>query len=113
MDDDIKDLLLDIIEQANDVKGFTEEMVFDSYVKDRKTQAAVERKFEIIGEALNRISKIDKGLVESIRNYRRVISFRNILAHAYDHIEDRIIWGIIESDLDFLIQDVKALQAFE
>ena len=36
--------------------------------------------FEIIGEALNRIGKVDKSILESISNYRAIISFRNLLA---------------------------------
>ena len=74
-------------------------MTFEAYRIDRKTQAAVERKFEIIGEALNRLSRIDADLLATITNYRSIISFRNILAHGYDTIEDRVVWGIIETDL--------------
>jgi len=49
---------------------------------------AVERSFEIIGEALNRVKKIDPETLEKIHEHRSIISFRNILAHAYDGIED-------------------------
>jgi uncharacterized protein with HEPN domain len=80
-------------------------MTFEAYRIDRKTQAAVERKFEIIGEALNRLSRIDADLLATITNYRSIISFRNILAHGYDTIEDRVVWGIIETDLEQLLHD--------
>jgi uncharacterized protein with HEPN domain len=80
-------------------------MTFEAYRIDRKTQAAVERKFEIIGEALNRLSRIDADLLATITNYRSIISFRNILAHVYDTIEDRVVWGIIETDLEQLLHD--------
>lgn len=80
-------------------------MTFEAYRIDRKTQAAVERKFEIIGEALNRLSRIDADLLATITNYRSIISFRNILAHGYDSIEDRVVWGIIETDLEQLLHD--------
>lgn len=79
------------------------------YQADRKTQAAVERKFEIIGEALNRLHSADEELLERIRDYRSIISFRNILAHGYDSVEDRVVWGIIENDLVGLIEDVSEL----
>jgi uncharacterized protein with HEPN domain len=62
----------------------------------------VERSFEIIGEALNRSFKITPEQIDSIRNYRQIISFRNILAHCYDRVEDRIVWGIIEGALAWL-----------
>lgn len=56
----------------------------------------MKRSFEIIGEALNRAFKIAPEQIDAIRNYRQVISFRNILAHCYDTVEDSIVWGIIE-----------------
>jgi uncharacterized protein with HEPN domain len=69
----------------------------------------VERSFEIIGEALNRSFKIDPELVDGIPNYRQIISFRNILAHCYDTVEDRIVWGIIEESLPSLLSDLKRI----
>ena len=37
------------------------------------------------------------------------MSFRHILAHGYDTIDDRVVWGIIEEDLDNLLKDVEGL----
>ena len=44
-----------------------------------------------------------------IRDHRDIISFRNILVHGYDAIDDRIVWGVVEEDLDDLIEDVDRL----
>ena len=109
MDDRVRECLQDILEQSREVQGFTAGMTFEMYQADRKTQAAVERKFEIIGEALNRLHSADEELLERIRDYRSIISFRNILAHGYDSVEDRVVWGIIENDLVGLIEDVSEL----
>lgn len=109
MDDRVRECLQDILEQAFEVQDFTAGMTFEIYQADRKTQAAVERKFEIIGEALNRMYSADEKLLERIRDYRSIISFRNILAHGYDSVEDRVVWGIIENDLSSLIEDVSKL----
>ncbi len=38
-----------------------------------------------------------------------IISFRNILTHGYDSVDDRIVWGIIEEDLERMLKDVNAL----
>ncbi|MCC7300766.1 MAG: DUF86 domain-containing protein, partial [Verrucomicrobia bacterium] len=51
MDDRVRESLQDILEQTREVQNFTAGMTFEAYQTDRKTQAAVERKFEIIGEA--------------------------------------------------------------
>ncbi len=109
MDGKLRDSLDDILVNANEVREFVDGMAFEDYIADRKTQSAVERKFEIIGEALNRISRIDGEVLEEIRDYRSIISFRNILAHGYDTVDERVVWGIIEADLENLIADTEKL----
>jgi len=109
MDDRIADGLNDILLNANEVRQFIEGMSFDDYALDRKTQSAVERKFEFIGEALNRIGRIEEEMLEEIRNYRSITSFRNILAHRYDSVDQRVVWGIIDAALEHLIHDVEKL----
>ncbi len=71
----------------------------------------MERQFEIIGEALNRLSRIDSDLAAQIRDYRRIIAFRNVLIHGYADIDDRIVWGILVSQLPILHREVAALLA--
>ena len=110
MNDEIKELMDDILTECQSIKEFVSGHSFDSYKEDKKTRFAVERCFEIIGEALTRIGRTDKTVIESIRNYRGIRSFRNILAHAYDHVDDKIVWGIIEIDLDNLIEDLNRLK---
>ena len=109
MGNSLHDCLNDILANANEVHEFVDGMAFEEYVADRKTQSAVERKFEIIGEALNRIGRMDEELLEKIRDYRSIISFRNILAHGYDSVDERVVWGIIEADLENLIEDAGKL----
>lgn len=108
MKDEAREHLEDILREAFDIKEFTSGISFEQYSKNRLLKAGVERKLEIIGEALNRIKSIDDSL-EKIREYRSIISFRNILAHGYDIVEDKVVWGIIENDLDILMADVKYL----
>jgi uncharacterized protein with HEPN domain len=54
---------------------------------------AVEREFEIIGEAVNRILKIDKDF--PIENARNIVGLRNQVIHAYDAISDENIYVIL------------------
>ena len=110
MDDSKYELLEDILSCALDIKAFTKNKTLNDYSGDRLLKAAVERKFEIIGEALNRLKKMDENLIEQIRDSRKIISFRNILVHAYDYIEDRIVWSIIQENLEDLISDVKIIK---
>ena len=57
----------------------------------------IERELEIIGEATNRILKIDPQI--NISDSKRIVDLRNWVIHGYDKIDDMIIWGIISNDL--------------
>jgi len=74
-------------------------------------RAAVEREFEIIGEALARLAKQDEGLASRIGEHRRIIAFRNILIHGYADVDDRLVWDIVETKLPALRREVAALLA--
>ena len=106
---EVRENLESVLEQGREVQSFVKGMGLDCYIKDSKTRLAVERSFEIIGEALNRAHKDDPETIETIENYRQIISFRNILAHCYDSIEDKIVWGIIEESLPVLLKKVETL----
>lgn len=56
-----------------------------------------------------RVQEALQDVLEQVRDYRSIISFRNILAHGYDSIDDLVVWGIIENDLNNLSEDVSHL----
>ena len=72
-------------------------------------RAAVERQFEIVGEALSQLARVDKDVASMISEYRRIIAFRNILVHGYADVDDRLVWDIIETKLPALRREVAAL----
>jgi uncharacterized protein with HEPN domain len=55
----------------------------------------VERQFEIIGEALNRLSKVSPDLAQDVPNLREIIGFRNILIHGYASVDHGRVWQIV------------------
>ena len=101
--------LYDINQAANLIASFTAGKTFADYDKEAMLRAAVEREFEIIGEALTRLSKLDEGIVSQISEYRRIIAFRNILIHGYAQVDDRLVWDIVENKLPTLSREVGAL----
>ncbi len=109
MKDEILKHLYDVKDAALAIKRFVEGKTFDDYKENALLQSGVERKFEIVGEALNRIKRDAPEMLDQIREHRSIISFRNILVHGYNGISNRIVWGIIEEDLDNLIEDVAIL----
>ena len=72
-------------------------------------RAAVERQFEIIGEAVSQLARLDEELAARITNYRRVIAFRNILIHGYSDVDDGLVWDVVETNLPLLRHEVERL----
>ena len=82
---------------------------FLEYHADPMLRSAVERQFEIIGEALRRLSKEDPEVAARIREHQRIIAFRNILIHAYAEVDHRIVWDVLQTKLPALRRDVEPL----
>jgi uncharacterized protein with HEPN domain len=84
-----------------------EERNFMNYESNKLLRRAVERELEIIGEAVNRLLKIDPNI--DISDARRIVNLRNWVIHAYDNVDNVIIWGIINKDLPLLEKQVRKL----
>jgi uncharacterized protein with HEPN domain len=98
----------DILIAIGDIKEFTKTTkTFHQYSNSKVIKSAVERKLAIIGEAIVQIKKIDRKI--EIENSLKIIMLRNLLIHAYDSIQDEIIWGIIVKNLNPLKTEVIAL----
>lgn len=103
-----KKYLSDVLMAINLIREFTVEVTdFNMYDKDRKTQSAVERQLVIIGEALNKLRGLESGIV--IENDKQIIGFHNRLVHAYDSIDNSIVWAIINRHLEKLKIEIEGL----
>ena len=111
MNRDPRVLLVDVARAGADIQSFIEGMERATYLRDAMTQAAVERKFEIIGEALTRLHKADPDIVARISDLRRIIDFRNLLAHAYHRVAPENVWDYALNDLPNLLRIVNDLLA--
>ena len=94
-----KKYLYDIQQAAELITQFVAGKTFADYEREPMLRFAVERGFEIIGEALAQLAKLDPALGAQIGEHRRIISFRNILIHAYAEVDDRLVWDVIETHL--------------
>ncbi len=106
---EVKKCLFDISAAVNDIEGYTGRLEYADYLGDGMVQAATERKFEIIGEALNRIARLDNTVLQRISQYHRIIGFRNVIVHGYDAIDDELVWDAIQNHLPKLRQEVERL----
>lgn len=93
-----KKYLSDILIAIELIEEFTDEIKdFAQYDNDRKTQSAVERQLAIIGEALNHYRKTEPNI--KIKNEIQIVNLRNRLVHAYDSLDNSIIWAILKKHL--------------
>ena len=109
MDKDIKTWLFDILSSINEIESYYIETpkIFEIYQNDLRTKRAVERNIEIIGEAMNRILKVQSGI--EISNSRKIVDVRNRIIHGYDSVSDDVIWGIVIKNLPILQKEVQEL----
>lgn len=104
-----KKYLSDILMAIDLIEKFTIDTTdFNTYQEDIKTQSAVERQLSIIGEALSQLKKIAPEI--TIENDKQIIGFRNRLVHAYDSLDNSIVWAIINRHLKNLKEEINNLQ---
>lgn len=106
---DVRAYLWDIQQSANAIMRFLDGFDAATFAENELVYSAVERKFEIIGEALGQLSKVDPKLAGRIPDMRDIIAFRNVLIHGYAGIEHRRVWDIAQSSLPGLQKVVKEL----
>ena len=109
MNDQTRKLLFDALDSGRSILAWRTRHSFADYEADRQFRRAVEREFEIIGEALNRLSDADPATANRISELPRIVGFRNRIIHGYDSVDDATVWGVIESHLPKLQAQVEAL----
>jgi uncharacterized protein with HEPN domain len=72
-------------------------------------RSAVERQLEILGEAVRRLDLLSPELAERLTEHRRIIAFRNIIAHAYDGLDDDVVWQVVTEKLPILRNEAATL----
>ena len=108
---DARNLLWDARQAAERVVRFTQRKTFGDYQTDELLRSAVERQLEIVGEALNQLSRVDSATAPAIPDLTRIAGFRNVLIHGYASVDNRIVWGVVEANLGSLVHSLKALLA--
>lgn len=108
MDDEIKKYLLDILESIESIESYLgEKKDFNNYTNNKMLRRAVEREFEIMGEAMDKLLKLDEDI--SISSKHQIKGMRNRVIHGYDKIDDEIVWGTISRHLPTLKKEIKDL----
>lgn len=109
MQRDPRAYLWDVREAALAIQTFTANMDGAAYLANEMAQSAVERKFEIIGEALSQLSKLDAALAARIPDLPQIVAFRNQLIHGYAAVNVSTVWNVTLNALPPLIVAVQTL----
>ena len=100
--------LYDVQTSIQSIKDFTIDIKsFQDFENNKLVKRAVERELEIIGEAINRLLKMNNSI--QITNARKIVNLRNWVIHSYDNVDSVIIWAILQKDLPLLEIEVSAL----
>lgn len=105
---EIKKYLFDMRTSINSIYEFLgQRRNFFEYQNNKMLRRAVEREIEIIGEAANRLLKLDTEI--KLTYSRQIVDTRNWVIHGYDKVDDVVIWGIISNYLPLLQQEIEEL----
>ena len=102
-------LLKDMLGAATAINEFTDGKTWDDFASSRLLRSGVERQFEIVGEALTVLLKGDPETGRRISDFRRIVSFRNVLIHGYSKVNDAVTGKVVQEDLPVLMKELADL----
>ena len=109
MQPDNRKFLWDAREAGRRIERFVAGRTFDDYIADDLLRSAVERQFEILGEALGRVRREAPDVAARISGIDRIVAFRNVIAHGYAAIDDRLVWSVAATRLVPLLHELDGL----
>jgi uncharacterized protein with HEPN domain len=101
-------LLQDILDSAQKIIAYTDNITYEEFIADSKTIDAVIRNYEIIGEASNRLPENIKEAIDTV-DWFRIRGFRNRIVHQYFGIDHEIIWLLKQTYLNELILEIESV----
>lgn len=111
MQPDSAALLWDAATAVRRIQGFVAAKSWDDYSNDLLLRSGVERQFEIAGEAMNRLRRVDPETADLVPNVHKLIGMRNILIHGYAQVNNLTVWRTATQHLDEVLSVVEALLA--
>lgn len=106
---DVRAYLIDIEGACHLLTQFSSGKMLEDYLEDALLRSAVERQFEIIGEALNRAIAYDQSIADHVTDAGDIVAFRNRLIHGYSTVSHEVVWGVLQGKLPALRREIHAL----
>ena len=98
----------DILDSGSAIQSYVKGLTREAFVKDRMRYSAAIREFEIVGEAVGKLSAALKDEYPDIP-WQDIKDFRNLLAHEYFGVDLEIVWNTIHNDLPMLMDAVQEM----
>ncbi len=111
MDRDVRMYLADVVDAADAIQSYTSGMDLAAYKADRLVRDGVERRLQIVGEALNRLSRYAPEIAAQVPNLSKAIGFRNVITHGYDQIDQDAVWSVATRSLPAMRTEVVRILA--
>ena len=108
MDERSKKFLTDILVSIEAIDSYLQgKRDFNFYLQNKMVRRSVEREIEIIGEATNRLLKLNPDIKITCGN--KIVDQRNLIIHAYDAVNNEMIWAVVTKHLPVLKKEVEQL----
>ena len=101
--------LLDALDAAQAIQTFVDGRTEEDYGRDRLLRSAIDREFEVVGEALNRLRRDDAAIAARIPDLPQIVGFRNVLIHGYDIVDRSAVWTAIKVEIPPLVASISGL----
>lgn len=102
-------LLEDMRSAASEIVGLAEGRTLHQYNASIQLRWCIERGFEIVGEALSQLMKLEPETALRIIDHRKIISFGNVLIHGYSKVNSELTWDIVQRSLPILRRELDDL----
>ena len=100
------DYLEDILQAIEEIFSFVEAMDLEAFLSDRRTNLAVIRALEIIGEAARHIPEIERRNLSQVP-WQEMVAMRNMLIHQYFGVDLEVLWRTVQEDLPPLRDEIR------
>jgi uncharacterized protein with HEPN domain len=89
--------------------GFTTNRTVEDYRSDAMLSSAIQWQLTVVGEAMNRLSKVDPSIASHVTAVPQIVAFRNRLVHDYPMTNPDDVWQILMEDIPRLLTEIRAL----
>ncbi len=104
------DLVRDMLEAARRARDYCADLQYDDFLQDNKTQDAVVRNLEILGEAAKSVSEDLRKRYDGLP-WASIAGMRDRLIHDYFGVNLDIVWDVANNDLPRLVEDLNQILA--